>query len=101
MAREGHDAGDVAEHPAGEIRRVTGAEATVERSEDYWPSEPGDAWRVYSSKRYVYVYMPAGRAEHVAWDAHAGLHLSDDFVFWRWSRERAESDADGSSGPTT
>ncbi|MEZ4411177.1 MAG: hypothetical protein R3A52_32550 [Polyangiales bacterium] len=97
MAHERHDAGDVAEHLAGEIRRVVGAEAIVERSEDYWPSEPGEAWRVYSSERYVYVYMPAGRAEHAAWDAQSGLHLSDDFVFWRWGREKAESDADGAS----
>lgn len=97
MAHERHDPGDVAEHLADEIRRVTGAEATVERSSRYWPHSSGEAWRVYFWKRYVYVYMPAGRAEHAPWDAQSGLHLSDDFVFWRWHRDRAAASANGPS----
>lgn len=85
---ESHQPRDVAEHLANEIRRITGAKATVRGSARYWPESEGEDWRVYWWNRYVYVYMPGSRANFAPWDAHSGLHLSDDFVFYRWHQEQ-------------
>lgn len=90
---------DVAAHLAGEIRRISGAGVTVEGSDRPWPESEGDDWRVYYWKRFVYVNMPAARAGGVAWDALSGLHLSDDFVFWRWRQERAAEPSPDDASP--
>jgi hypothetical protein len=82
----------VAHHLAAEVRRITGAEVsifapTADGDPADWPDEPGDEWRVSFRQRWVSVWMPIARDGAIAWDIHAGLHLSDDFRFWQWRRE--------------
>ena len=52
------------------------------------PEGSGDAWRVRWWERYVSVLTPMHRAERLPWTIHTGLHLAEDFMFWKL-RERS------------
>ncbi len=72
----------VAHELAEQIRRSVGV-TVIESPPDEegparWPSEPSAAWHIRWWERWVYVLMPT---MGIPWDVHAGLHLSDDFMF--------------------
>jgi hypothetical protein len=84
-----HEPERVARHLAAEVRRITAAEAVLRGPDAPRERVPGagERWEVTWWKRYVGVSMPVARERCIAWDILAGLHLSDDFLFWSWRRD--------------
>lgn len=95
LVPEGLRAGDVAEHLAGEVRRVTGAQAAVVAAEEGRPRRGDQAWMVRHWERYVAVYTPMARAQCAPWDALAGAQLPEDFYFWREHQRARHGDQGG------
>lgn len=88
-----------AEHLAGEIRRVVGAEATVAREGGAGRAArrkacaATGAWRVEWYEKFVTVQMPMDRDGWIAWDITKGLHLSDDFVMGDTTEQRSQQES--------